>query len=139
MSRRDRLIGLVLIGGALLLCGLVLEQDIEWEGSAAGYVIALVIPVLAGFAWGRWKAVWWIGAAPWLAIGITYDVLWAAGVIDPGGGEPVPATIGVLLVLPFLLTAVSIGVVTRKGIRALRQRPAKGAVTNGGAPADRSV
>jgi hypothetical protein len=107
---------------AVLLYGAF--TSVEW-GDGDDYVW-LVLPaaglVAGGYAWGRWKALAWLGAIPWVALALLSDIAWMTGVWDRSDEyEPLPTTpFLVIFGLPILIGLVALGVAVRKAREAPR-------------------
>jgi hypothetical protein len=86
----------------------------------AGVVAFLGAVLLAlaagGYAWGRWKAVLWIGVAPWLAFSLGSDLAWWSGLWDRSEEyEPLPVSMFVIpLWIPACCAAVALAVAVRR-------------------------
>lgn len=84
------------------------------------YVAALIVLagglVAGGYAWGRWKALLWLGTIPWVALAVLSDAAWMTGVWDRSEDyEPLPTTpFLVIFGLPILIGLVALGVAVRR-------------------------
>jgi hypothetical protein len=92
--------------------------SVDWSegGSLAWLVVPVGLLAVGGFIWGRWKALAWLGAIPWVALALISDVAWMTGVWDRSDEyEPLPTTPFLLVFgLPILVGAVALGVAARK-------------------------
>lgn len=88
--------------------------SVEWGASTND--LWLLVPaaglVAGGYAWGRWKALLWIGTVPWVALALLSDIAWMTGLWDRSDEyEPLPTTpFLVIFGLPFLVGLVALGV-----------------------------
>ncbi len=75
----------------------------------------LVAAAVGGYRWGRWRAVFWIGAAPWAALSIGLDAAWMSGLWDRSEEyEPLPASMFVLPIwIPICSAVVALSVLVR--------------------------
>jgi hypothetical protein len=118
------LIVVVTVVGALAVLLYGAYASVEW-GDGADY-LWLLIPaaglVAGGYAWGRWKALLWLGTVPWVALALLSDVAWMTGVWDRSDEyEPLPTTpFLVIFGLPILIGLVAFGVAVRKTREAPR-------------------
>jgi hypothetical protein len=103
--------------------------SVEWDLEARNgwFLLPLVGLVAAGYAWGRWKAVAFVGAIPWLALALLLDAAWLTGVWDRSNEyEPLSATPFVLLFgVPLFAGLVALGIATRKAVQP-PHRPSAG-------------
>jgi hypothetical protein len=85
-------------------------------GPIAVYGVILLALAAAGYAWGRWKAVLWIGVAPWLALSLGADAAWWSGLWDRSGEyEPLPLSMFVIpLWIPPSCAAVALAIAVRR-------------------------
>jgi dolichyl-phosphate-mannose--protein O-mannosyl transferase len=69
-----------------------------------------------GYAWGRWKAVLWIGVVPWLTLSLGADAAWWSGLWDRSEEyEPLPLSMFVIPIwIPACCTAVAVAVALRR-------------------------
>jgi hypothetical protein len=114
-----------------VLCALAVPlsgalASVDWsEGDGLAW---LVLPVgllaVGGFLWGRWKALAWLGAIPWVVLAVLSDIAWLTGLWDRSDEyEPLPTTpFLVVFGLPILVGAVALGVAVRKA-SSPRRRP----------------
>ena len=98
--------------------------SVEWE-DGGGYAFLLILGiglVAGGYAWGRWKALLWLGTAPWVALALLSDIAWMTGLWDRSDEyEPLPTTpFLVIFGLPVLVGLVALGVAVRKAREAPR-------------------
>jgi hypothetical protein len=72
--------------------------------------------VAGGYAWGRWKALLWLGTVPWVTLALLSDAAWMTGLWDRSEDyEPLPTTpFLVIFGLPVLIALVAFGVAVRK-------------------------
>lgn len=107
----------VLVGAAVVLLYPV-YTSVEWGVSArdAWAAIPLAGLVAGGYAWGRWRALTWLGVIPWLLLGLLFDAAWYAGICDRSDEyEPLPVTpFMVIFGVPAFIALVAIGVAVRK-------------------------
>jgi hypothetical protein len=78
---------------------------------------AMLLALAAGtYAWGRWKAVLWLGVVPWAALSLGADVAWWSGLWDRSGEyEPLPLSMFVIPIwIPCCCAAGAIGVAVRR-------------------------
>ena len=98
--------------------------SVGWgDGGGWAWMLIPAVGLLAGgYAWGRWKALLWLGTVPWLALALLSDVAWMTGVWDRSDEyEPLPTTpFLVIFGLPILVGLVALGVATRKAREAPR-------------------
>jgi hypothetical protein len=127
-----RFLPLVLVAVALGAGGALLSQayaSVDWNlgASDAWYLLPLVALVAGGYAWGRWKALAFLGAIPWLALALLLDAAWMIGVWDRSDEyEALPATPFVLVFgVPLFAGLVALGVATRKAVKPRRRRSAR--------------
>jgi hypothetical protein len=89
-------------------------------GTAAGLCALLAVSAAGGYAWGRWRAVFWIGAVPWAVFAIASDVAWQSGLWDRSGEyEPLPASMFVFPIwIPACAAVVALAVLARRVVDA---------------------
>ena len=91
---------------------------VEW-GDGADYLWLLFLAAAlftGGYAWGRWKALLWLGTVPWVALALLSDVAWMTGLWDRSDEyEPLPTTMFLVpFGLPILIGLVAFGVAVRR-------------------------
>jgi hypothetical protein len=72
--------------------------------------------VAGGYVWGRWKALFWLGVAPWLTLSVLSDAAWMTGIWDRSDEyEPLPTTMFLVpFGLPIFVALVALGVAVRR-------------------------
>jgi hypothetical protein len=94
--------------------------SVAWEDDGGGGYAAMAILAVAlfagGYAWGRWKALVWLGTVPWVALALLSDIAWMTGLWDRSDEyEPLPTTpFLVIFGLPILVGLVALGVAVRR-------------------------
>jgi hypothetical protein len=90
--------------------------SVEWEGGDVWLVLPLGLLAIGGYFWGRWKALLWLGVAPWLTLSVLSDAAWMTGLWDRSDEyEPLPTTMFLVpFGLPILVGLVALGVAVRK-------------------------
>lgn len=126
------LVAVVLGAGAALLYPAYASVEWDLEARDAWFLLALIGLVAGGYAWGRWKALVFVGAIPWLALALLLDAAWLTGVWDRSDEyEPLPSTPFVLVFgVPLFAGLVALGVAIRKAVQPLR-RPSAGTAARG--------
>jgi hypothetical protein len=126
------LVAVVLGAGAALLYPAY--ASVEWDPEArdAWFLLALLGLVAGGYAWGRWKALVFVGAIPWLALALLLDAAWLTGVWDRSDEyHPLPSTPFVLVFgVPLFAGLVALGVAVRNAVQPPR-RPSAGTAGRG--------
>ena len=87
------------------------------DAGTAAWLGAMLLAIAAGgYAWGRWRAVFWLGAAPWAVFALAGDAAWWSGLWDRSGEyEPLPASMFVFpLWIPVCSAVVGLAVVVRR-------------------------
>lgn len=77
----------------------------------------LLLALAAGaMAWGRWKAVLWLGVVPWAAVSLGADAAWWSGLWDRSSEyEPLPLSMFVIPIwIPCCCAATALGVAARR-------------------------
>ena len=121
MRRFLPLIFVVAVLGAVAALLYTAYASVDW-GEGTDY-LWLVIPaaglVAGGYAWGRWKALLWIGTVPWVALALLSDVAWMTGLWDRSDEyEPLPTTPFLAIFgLPVLVGLTAFGVAVRRARR----------------------
>ena len=119
MSRQSNLIVAALAGVVLVGIIVVATAAVETNaGALALWVMVLAANAVAAFFWGRWKAVFFVGVAPWLILSIGFDALWILEIVNRDDErEPIPLT---LIIIPFgiptFATAAVCGVALRRSV-----------------------
>jgi hypothetical protein len=120
ISRFVPLVLVVVLLGAAAALLYPAYASVEWdlEPGYAGVLLLLVALFAGGYAWGRWKALAYLGAFPWVALALLSDIAWMTGLWDRSDEyEPLPTTpFLVLFGLPVLIGLVALGVATRKAL-----------------------
>jgi hypothetical protein len=98
-------------------------ESLEWGDIWLVFPLGLL--AVGGYLWGRWKALVWLGAIPWVALALLSDIAWMTGVWDRSDEyEPLPTTpFLVIFGLPILIGLVAFGVAVRKARSPRRRRP----------------
>jgi hypothetical protein len=92
------LVAVVLGAGAALLYPAYASVEWDLEPRDAWLLMLLLGLVAGGYAWGRWKALAFVGAIPCLAPALLLDAAWLTGVWDRSDEyEPLPSTPFVLV------------------------------------------
>jgi hypothetical protein len=132
-----RFLPLVLVAVVLGACSALLYPayaSVEWDREArdAWFLLPLLGLVAGGYAWGRWKALVFVGAIPWLALALLLDAAWLTGVWDRSDEyHPLPSTPFVLVFgVPLFAGLVALGVAIRKAVQPPR-RPSAGTAARG--------
>jgi hypothetical protein len=84
---------------------------------AAALCGGILLALAAGaYAWGRWKAVLWLGVVPWAALSLGADAAWWSGLWDRSDEyEPLPLSMFVIPVwIPCCCAAVALGIAVRR-------------------------
>ena len=106
--------------GAVAVPLVAAYTTVEWgpEASDAWLVLLPLGLIGGGYAWGRWKALAFVGVIPWLGLAILLDAAWLTGVWDRSEEyEPLPSTPFVLVFgVPLLVGLVALGVAVRKAV-----------------------
>ena len=93
-------------------------STVEWEDGGYDFlaILALLGLLAGGYAWGRWKALLWLGAVPWVTLALLSDIAWMTGLWDRSDEyEPLPTTpFLVIFGLPILIGLVALGVAVRR-------------------------
>jgi dolichyl-phosphate-mannose--protein O-mannosyl transferase len=86
----------------------------------AGLLLAIAA---GGYAWGRWRAVGWLGVAPWAAFALATDAAWWSGLWDRSDEyEPLPTSMFVFpLWIPLCCLVVTVAVLARRARRGSRR------------------
>jgi uncharacterized membrane protein YhaH (DUF805 family) len=95
---------------------------------------AMLLALAAGaYAWGRWKAVLWLGVVPWAALSLGADAAWWSGLWDRSTEyEPLPLSMFVIPIwIPCCCAATALGVAVR---RLRDRRSSRAGVTGVGGP-----
>jgi hypothetical protein len=117
--RRSGYLAVAVLAGAALAGVIVLATAaIETDSGAVLMWIGLLAAIAAGaFLWGRWKAVFLVGIAPWLVLSIGFDAVWMLEVSDFREDEREPLPISMFVIpfgIPTFAAAAILGVALRR-------------------------
>jgi hypothetical protein len=94
--------------------------SVEWdlEASDAWLLLLLLGLIAGGYAWGRWKALAFLGVFPWLALALLLDAAWMTGLWDRSEDyEPLPLTpFMAVFGFPVFAGLVALGVAVRRAV-----------------------
>ena len=128
MGRSGYVIIAVVTACALALVIVVATASVETDPGALLMWIAVLVGIAVGaYLWGQWKAVFFIGVAPWLILSVGFDAVWMLEIVDfrDDEREPIPVS---LIVIPFGIPAFAAaavsGVALRRAVRPGSTRPA---------------
>ena len=86
------------------------------------YGATLLALAAAAYAWGRWKAVLWLGVVPWATLSLGADVAWWSGLWDRSSEyEPLPLS---MFVFPIWIPSCCVAAALGTAVRRWRRRTA---------------
>src|SRR5215210_6287688 len=84
------------------------------------YGASLLALAAGAYAWGRWKAVLWLGVVPWAALSLGADAAWWSGLWDRSREyEPLPLS---MFVIPAWSAGCGAGGAVGGTVRRARER-----------------
>ncbi len=120
MGRSGYVIVAVVAASALALVVVAGTAMVETDPGALLVWIAVLVGIAVGAClWGQWKAVFFIGVAPWLILSVGFDAVWMLEIADfrDDEREPIPVS---LVVIPFgiptFAAAAVCGVASRRAV-----------------------
>jgi predicted MFS family arabinose efflux permease len=118
MGRRGYLAVAVLAGAALAGVIVLATAAVETDAGFVLMWLAILAAIAIGaFAWGRWRAVFFIGAAPWLILSLGFDAVWMLEISDFREDEREPLPLSMFVIpfgIPTFAAAAVLGVALRR-------------------------
>jgi hypothetical protein len=122
MGRTGYLAVAVLAGAALAAVIVLATRAVETDSGAVLWWIGFLAAIAIGaFLWGRWKAVFFVGVAPWLILSIGFDAVWMLEIWDFRADEREPLPISMFVIpfgIPTFAAAAVLGVALRRFVAA---------------------